>query len=379
MSHTFQDRHLGPRADDVSHMLASVGARSLDGLIDEIIPGDIRLPTRLVLTDAESEFEYLRRLRRIASQNRVCRSYIGLGYHDTITPAVIQRNVFENPGWYTPYTPYQAEIAQGRLESLLNFQTMVADLTGMQVANASLLDEATAAAEAMTLLLRVHKRAEATTFLVSDRVFPHVLAVLETRAEPLGIRVQVTDVSRAEFRPDVYGMYVQSPDDRGEIADLRGLIARAHRAGVLVGVGTDLLALALVTPPGEAGADVVVGNAQRFGVPLGYGGPARGVFRHARRLRPAGARPHHRRVGRQPETAGVPHGAADPRAAYSPREGDIEYLHGPGAAGQHGRVLRRLPWPGWIASHRWPRAWPGGRPCGRRDVCRLAPNQSGVF
>jgi glycine dehydrogenase len=278
VSDTFQDRHIGPRADDISRMLHAVGARSLDGLVDEIVPGDIRLPTRLALTDAESEFEYLRRLRTIASKNRVCRSYLGFGYHDTITPAVIQRNVFENPGWYTPYTPYQAEIAQGRLESLLNFQTMVADLTGMQVANASLLDEATAAAEAMTLLLRVSKRTDATTFLVSDRVFPQVLAVLETRAEPLGIRVRIEDLSHAEFGPDVYGVYLQSPDDRGEVADLRGLIERAHQAGVLVGVGTDLLALALITPPGEAGADVVVGNAQRFGVPLGYGGPHAAFF-----------------------------------------------------------------------------------------------------
>jgi glycine dehydrogenase len=259
-------------------MLHAVGAASLEALIDEIVPADIRISRALSLPDAETEFGYHRRLRGIAAKNRVCRSYIGLGYHDTITPAVIQRNVFENPGWYTPYTPYQAEIAQGRLESLLNFQTMVSELTGMEVANASLLDEATAAAEAMTLLLRVQKRTDARTFLVSDRVFPHVLAVIRTRATPLAINVIVADVAAAAIGPDVFGVYVQSPDDHGCVADLRGLIDRAHDAGALVAVGTDLLALALITPPGEAGADVVVGNAQRFGVPLGYGGPHAAFF-----------------------------------------------------------------------------------------------------
>jgi glycine dehydrogenase len=259
-------------------MLRVIGARSLDGLIAEIIPSDIRLARPLALPDPESEFHYHQRLRGIAATNRVCRSYIGLGYHDTITPAVIQRNVFENPGWYTPYTPYQAEIAQGRLESLLNFQTMVSDLTGMAVANASLLDEATGAAEAMALLRRVHKRQTATTFVVSDRVFPQVLDVIRARAEPIGITVKVEDVRSAMFGPDVFGVYIQSPDDHGEVDDLHGLIERAHDAGALVAVGADLLALALVTPPGEAGADVVVGNSQRFGVPLGYGGPHAAFF-----------------------------------------------------------------------------------------------------
>jgi glycine dehydrogenase len=259
-------------------MLRVIGASSLDALIDEIVPADIRLSEPLALPDAETEFAYFQRLRAIAARNRVCRSYIGFGYHDTITPAVIQRNVFENPGWYTPYTPYQAEIAQGRLESLLNFQTMVSELTGMEVANASLLDEATAAAEAMTLLARVQKRPNARTFLVSDCVFPQVRAVLETRSEPLGISIRVVDLARAEFSPDVFGMYVQTPDDRGAVSDVRDLIARAHAAGVLVAVGADLLALTIMAPPGEAGADVVVGNAQRFGVPLGYGGPHAAFF-----------------------------------------------------------------------------------------------------
>ncbi|HUL72338.1 MAG TPA: aminomethyl-transferring glycine dehydrogenase [Vicinamibacterales bacterium] len=278
MSDTFQSRHIGPRDEDVAAMLKVVGARSLDALVGDIVPADIRLPAPPALPAAESEFEYLRRLRGIAARNEVFRSYIGLGYYDTVTPPVIQRNVFENPGWYTPYTPYQAEIAQGRLESLLNFQTMVSELSGMAVANASLLDEATGAAEAMAMLLRVHRQADAMTFVVSDRVFPQVLEVIRTRAVPLGIAVRVEDLEHAAFGPDVFGVYVQSPDDRGEVRDLSGLVARAHAAGARVAVGSDLLALALIVPPGEAGADVVVGNAQRFGVPLGYGGPHAGFF-----------------------------------------------------------------------------------------------------
>jgi glycine dehydrogenase len=275
---TFLDRHLGPREEDLPRMLAIAGAPSLDALIDEIVPADIRLSAPLDLPPADSEFGYHERLRRFAAKNRVCRSYIGLGYHDTITPAVIQRNVFENPGWYTPYTPYQAEIAQGRLEALLIFQTMVADLTGMPVANASLLDEATAAAEAMALLLRVQRRSDASTFIVSDRVFPQVRDVIVSRARPLGIEVRVEDVRTAALGTEVFGVYVQSPDDHGEVGDLRELTERAHAAGVLVAVGTDLLALTVMTPPGEMGADVVVGNSQRFGVPLGYGGPHAAFF-----------------------------------------------------------------------------------------------------
>jgi glycine dehydrogenase len=275
---SFQSRHIGPRDHDVARMLEVVGASSLDALINDIVPAGIRLTRPPDLPPAESEFEYHRRLRQIAARNRVFRTYIGLGYYDTVTPPVVLRNVFENPGWYTPYTPYQAEIAQGRLESLLNFQTMVSELTGMDVANASLLDEATGAAEAMSLLLRVHRRPEAMTFVVSERVFPQVREVILTRATPLGVTVRFEDLERAEFGPEVFGVYVQSPDDRGEVRDLAPLVARAQAAGARVAVGTDLLAMALVAPPGEAGADVVVGSAQRFGVPLGYGGPHAGFF-----------------------------------------------------------------------------------------------------
>jgi glycine dehydrogenase len=259
-------------------MLGVVGVPSLDALVDVVVPADIRRTDRLEVNDAETEYAYLERLRRIASRNQLRRSYIGLGYYGTVTPPVILRNVFENPGWYTPYTPYQAEIAQGRLESLLNFQTMVSDLTGMDVANASLLDEATAAAEAVGLLLRVKKGSAEPVFFVATNVFPQVRAVVLERARLLGVRVVEGDSATAELPADLAGAYVQSPDDRGRVVDVAAIAARVHAAGGLLAVGTDLLALTLLTPPGEAGADVVVGNAQRFGVPPGYGGPHAAFF-----------------------------------------------------------------------------------------------------
>jgi glycine dehydrogenase len=283
----FSPRHIGPSPDERDQMLQAVGASSLDALMDEAIPSSIRLSAPLQLPPAESEFQYLGRLARIADGNRVFRSYIGLGYHDTVTPGVILRMVMENPGWYTPYTPYQAEIAQGRLESLVNFQTMVGDLTGMEVANASLLDEATAAAEAMTLMHRVRTHAagdvERDLLLVSDRCLAQTIDVLRSRAEPLGITLQVGPAEGMAFGPAVFGVLLQYPDALGELRDLTPLVARAHEAGVRVAVGADLLALTLVTPPGEMGADVVFGNSQRFGVPLGYGGPHAAFFatRHA--------------------------------------------------------------------------------------------------
>jgi glycine dehydrogenase len=277
---SFASRHIGPRRADHDAMLRAVDAPSLDALMDEAIPPAIRLDRPLSLPPGESEHEFLERLRGIASRNRVCRSYIGMGYYDCVTPAVILRNVFENPGWYTPYTPYQAEIAQGRLESLLNFQTMVRDLTAMEIATASLLDEGTAAAEAMTMLHRVQAKAAPSrnVFLASRSVFPQTLDVLMGRAEPLGLDVRVADVTPDAFDDQVFGALVQYPDDEGAVTDLRPIVHAAHTTGALVAVASDLLALTLVAPPGEMGADVVVGNSQRFGVPLGYGGPHAAFF-----------------------------------------------------------------------------------------------------
>jgi glycine dehydrogenase len=276
---SFSSRHIGPDQAERDAMLAAIGVPSLDALIDQTIPPGIRARTPLDLPEGDSESAYLRRLRDIATTNRLARSYIGLGYHDTVTPSVILRNVFENPGWYTPYTPYQAEIAQGRLESLLNFQTVVKDLTGMDIATASLLDEGTAAAEAMTMFHRLQsKKAPAgqeSLFLVSERCFPQTLDVIRGRAEPLNIRLEIGDP--ASFTDDqvarAFGRLLQYPDERGAVHDIRSIVERAHAAGVLVAVAVDLLALTLLMPPGEMGADAVVGNSQRFGVPLGYGGP----------------------------------------------------------------------------------------------------------
>jgi glycine dehydrogenase len=285
-SERFQSRHIGPDAEETAAMLKVIGAASLDALMDEAVPARIRLKKPLNLPEGQTEHRFLRELRGVASRNRIFRSFIGLGYSDTITPSVILRNVLENPGWYTPYTPYQAEIAQGRLEALLNFQTMVRDLTGMEVANASLLDEATAAAEAMTMLARVQaKRIDSVVgkpqFLVAESCFAQTIDVLRARAEPLGIEIVFMSTDALEqvvFGDRVFGALVQTPDDAGCVHDLRDFIGRAKRAGVLVAVGTDLLSLTLLTPPGELGADIAYGNSQRFGVPLGYGGPHAAFF-----------------------------------------------------------------------------------------------------
>ncbi|MQA28971.1 MAG: aminomethyl-transferring glycine dehydrogenase [Luteitalea sp.] len=279
----FESRHIGPDQVDTAAMLESIGASSLDALIDEAIPARIRLARPLNLPDGLPEHRFLRELRVTAARNQLFTSYIGLGYYDCVTPSVIQRNVFENPGWYTPYTPYQAEIAQGRLEALLNFQTMVRDLSGMEIATASLLDEATAAAEAMTMLHRVQSRRIETTggaaqFFVADSCFPQTIEVLRSRADPLGIELVIGDLRTAAFGGQVFGALVQSPDEAGAVHDLRDVMVRAKAHGVLVAVASDLLSQAVLTPPGELGADVVLGNSQRFGVPMGYGGPHAAFF-----------------------------------------------------------------------------------------------------
>jgi glycine dehydrogenase len=274
---SFQSRHIGPRPHELDHMLKVIGTPSLDALMEEAIPSSIRLKESPSALEPEREHEFLGRLRGVARNNRPVRSFIGLGYSDCVTPSVILRNVLENPSWYTPYTPYQAEIAQGRLEALLTFQTLVEDLTGMPVANASLLDEPTAAAEAMTMLRRVLGGSR-SVFLVSSGCFPQTIDVLKCRAEPLGIELVIADPDQFVFDDRTFGVLLQTPDERGALHDVRGVIARAHEAGVLVAVATDLLALVLTTPPGEMGADVVIGSAQRFGVPMGYGGPHAAFF-----------------------------------------------------------------------------------------------------
>jgi len=279
----FERRHIGPQDADTTGMLQTLKVNSLDELIEQTVPAAIRLKKPLDLPAALSEFEYLQELKTLALKNRVMRNYIGMGYYGTITPAVISRNVFQNPGWYTQYTPYQAEIAQGRLESLLNFQTMVSDLTGLPIANASLLDEGTAAAEAMHMFYaEKNKRAkdgeEADEFFVDENVFLQTLDVLKTRALPQNIRLVTGDWRKYQFSEKTFGVLLQYPDAQGNVADYRAFVENAKAQGAYVCVATDLLALALLTPPGEWGADCAVGNSQRFGVPMGYGGPHAAFF-----------------------------------------------------------------------------------------------------
>ncbi|HEY2568603.1 MAG TPA: aminomethyl-transferring glycine dehydrogenase, partial [Candidatus Udaeobacter sp.] len=275
-SNSFARRHIGPNNAEVRTMLREVGFEDLDSLVDAAVPRNIRLDRELNLPEAKSEIEALAELRSISRQNKVVRSFIGCGYSDCITPPVIQRNILENPGWYTAYTPYQAELAQGRLEALLNFQQMIVDLTALDIANASLLDEATAAAEAMTLChAAVPNR---RTFFVADNCHPQTIAVVQTRAKPLGIEVRIGDFSHFKFDETVFGALVQYPATDGAIYDYTDFIKQAHEAGALVVVAADILALTLLKPPGEFGADVAVGNTQRFGVPLGFGGPHAAYF-----------------------------------------------------------------------------------------------------
>jgi glycine dehydrogenase len=272
----FAPRHIGPSESEIAEMLRVVGSPTLEAFTDSVVPESIRLRTPLSLADLPpegfGEREALLRLESIASKNVVAKSYIGMGYYGTFTPPVILRNILENPGWYTQYTPYQAEIAQGRLEALLNFQTMVSDLTGLPLAGASLLDEATAAAEAMAMCLSIHEH-QRTRFFAAADCHPQTLAVVRTRAEALGITLDVGDPATLTPTPDLCGVLLQYPATDGRIEDYRALIAKAQGAGALVVMATDLLALTLLTPPGELGADVAVGSAQRFGVPMGFGGP----------------------------------------------------------------------------------------------------------
>lgn len=274
---SFAQRHIGPSSDDVVKMLKILGFDSLEQLIDKAVPQTIRTDGSLNLPFSQSEYAALTTLKEIAQKNQVFRSFIGMGYYDCITPGVIQRNILENPGWYTAYTPYQPEIAQGRLEALLNFQTLITDLTGLEIANASLLDEATAAAEAMSMSYGVCKN-KANTFFVSQECHPQTIAVLRTRAEPLGINIVVGNHQTFDFSQPIFGAIVQYPATDGSIYDYADFVAKVHESSALVTVAADPLSLTLLTPPGEFGADIAIGSTQRFGIPLGFGGPHAAYF-----------------------------------------------------------------------------------------------------
>ncbi|MBK8722173.1 MAG: aminomethyl-transferring glycine dehydrogenase [Saprospiraceae bacterium] len=278
----FVDRHIGPNTEELEQMLNTIQVESLDTLIEQTIPNTIRRQDKLNVPPAMSEFDYLNELKETASLNKVNKNYIGMGYYGTITPSVIARNVFHNPGWYTQYTPYQAEVSQGRLESLLNYQTMIIDLTGLPISNASLLDEGTAAAEAMNMFYHEknskNKGEAINKFLVSNKVFPQTIDILKTRANPLGIEIVVGDIQQMNFDEKCFGILLQYPDKEGNVVNFRALAAKAKAAGLYVTVAADILSLALLTPPGEWGADCAVGNTQRFGVPMGFGGPHAAYF-----------------------------------------------------------------------------------------------------
>ena len=278
----FALRHIGPNEKEQQKMLETIGLDSIDQLIYETIPDDIRLKNDLDLAPALSEYEYLNHIQELGNKNKVFKSYIGLGYHEAIVPSVIQRNILENPGWYTAYTPYQAEIAQGRLEALLNYQTMVVDLTGMELANASLLDEGTAAAEAMALLFdvreRAQKKANVNKFFVSEEILPQTLSVLQTRAIPIGIELVIGNHQEFDFSEEFFGAILQYPGKHGQVYDYTSFVENANANNIKVAVAADILSLVKLQAPGEFGVDVVVGTTQRFGIPLGYGGPHAGYF-----------------------------------------------------------------------------------------------------
>ena len=278
----FVNRHVGITAEDLPDMLKTVGVNTLDELIDQTIPANIRLKQPLNLPEPMTEREFAEHINELASKNEVFTSYIGMGWYDTVCPAPIQRNVFENPVWYTSYTPYQAEVSQGRLEALLNFQTVICDLTGLPLANCSLLDEATAAAEAATMFFGARSRAQvkagANVLFVDEKVFASTLAVIHTRAIPQGMKIVTGDYKTFTFTPEVFGAIVQYPNADGSIEDYREFIGRAQENGTKVAVAADLMSLVLLTPPGEWGADVVFGSSQRFGIPMFYGGPSAAYF-----------------------------------------------------------------------------------------------------
>ena len=282
MNDLLTHRHIGINQSDEATMLKKIGLNSLDELIDKTLPKNIRLKTPLQLPEAMTEYEFATHIAQLAEKNKQYATYIGQGWYGSITPAVIQRNIFENPVWYTSYTPYQAEISQGRLEALINFQTVISDLTAMPLANCSLLDEGTASAEAVTMMYalrpRAMQKAGANVVLVDEAIFPQTLAVMKTRAIPQGIELRVGHYEEMEFTPDVFACVIQYPNAKGSVEDYRALVEKAHQAECKVAVIADIISLALLTPPGEWGADIVLGNTQRLGTPLFYGGPSAAYF-----------------------------------------------------------------------------------------------------
>ena len=282
MTNNFEQRHNGITNEDVQKMITDIGVESVDELIDQTIPSSIKLESPLDMPKSLSENRFLEHMHSLANKNKNYRSYIGMGYFNTILPSVIQRNILENPGWYTAYTPYQAEIAQGRLEALLNYQTMICDLTGMQIANASLLDEGTAASESMCMLYntmsRSKKKSGSNKFFVSDLCYPQTIAVLQTKAEPLGIDLVIGNHNSTFLSQEYFGVLLQYPAKYGEVIDYSDFVTKAKEMEIGVSVAADLLSLSILTPPGEWGADVVIGTSQRFGIPMGYGGPHAAYF-----------------------------------------------------------------------------------------------------
>ena len=326
------NRHIGISKKDEEQMLRKIGVSSLDELIDKTIPANIRLKEPLALPEAMTEYEFGQHIAALAAKNKLYTTYIGMGWYNTVTPAVIQRNVFENPVWYTSYTPYQTEVSQGRLEALLNFQTAVCDLTGMPLANCSLLDEATAAAEAVTMMYALRPRdmqkSGANVVFVDESVFPQTLAVVTTRAIPQGIQIRTGKYGETELTPDTFACIVQYPNAGGNIEDYRAFVEKAHAAGCKVAVAADILSLALL--PAAGYADVL----RR---------PVGSLFRHTRRVQAQHAGTHHRLVQRQIRKTVLPHGAANPRTAHQTREGHFQHLYRTGIAGHDGRLLCRIP------------------------------------
>ena len=347
----FVRRHIGPGEEQINEMLAGLSLKSLDDLVSKAVPESIISDTPLALEPAMSERETVTYLRRMRERNQIFVSMIGMGYYGTVLPAVIKRNVLENPGWYTAYTPYQAEVSQGRLEALLNFQQMVVDLTGMDLANASLLDEATAAAEAMAMSRRVSK-SKSNMFFVSDDCHPQTIAVVRTRARSMGYEVIVGEAEKELAHREVFGVLLQYPGSGGEVRDLRPLIEQAHQRNILVTVAADILALTLLMPPGQMGADIAIGSTQRFGVPMGYGGPHAAYF--ATRDKFKRSTPG-RIIGVSKDSMGRPalRMALQTREQHIRREKATSNIcYSSGSAGNHRCHVWHLSWARWSKNHR---------------------------